>query len=380
MATVEAYSTKNGERRYRVRYRKPDRSQTDKRGFKTKKAADEYLARLHVDLVDGNWIDPSNSKKLLGPIAEDWYSSCLDLKPTTLAGYRQSLNKHILPTWGNRSVGSIGFAEVQAWVSKLASELSASSTRQILYNLRSILDFAIQDNKLKKNACDGVRQPKLIKTNRSYLNHDGVLKLAEASGDAFDIILTLAYTGIRIGELVGLRVNAIDFTDNHLNIVESISEVGGNLIEGTPKNGEQRRVPFPEFLVPFLHERIRGKSPTDRVFSSAKGGVLRVGNFRRDKFRPAVAAVQLIDPEFPTVTLHDLRHTAASLAISAGANVKSLQTMLGHARASMTLDVYADLFKEDLSAVSVALNDIAGPNIVGKMWAMDPESSFKTSG
>lgn len=379
MATVEAYSTKNGEKRYRVRYRKPDHSQTDKRGFKTKKAADEYLARLHVDLVDGNWVDPSNSKKLLGPIAEDWYSSCLDLKPTTLAGYRQSLNKHILPTWGSRSVGSIGFAEVQAWVSKLASELSASSTRQILYNLRSILDFAIQDNKLKKNVCEGVRQPKLIKTKNSYLNHGGVLKLAEASGDAFDVILTLSYTGIRIGELVGLRVKAIDFTDNHLNIVESISEVGGNLIEGTPKNGEQRRVPFPEFLVPFLQERIRGKSPTDRVFSSAKGGVLRVGNFRRDKFRPAVAAVQLIDPEFPTLTLHDLRHTAASLAISAGANVKSLQTMLGHARASMTLDVYADLFKEDLSAVSVALNDIAGPNIVGKMWATASQGSFKAS-
>ena len=75
-----------------------------------------------------------------------------------------------------------------------------------------------------------------------------------------------------------------------------------------------------------------------------------------------------------------MRHTAASLAISAGANVKSLQTMLGHARASMTLDVYADLFKEDLSAVSVALNDIAGTNIVGKMWATAPGGSSKTSG
>lgn len=379
MASIESYETKNGEKRYRVRYRKPDHSQTDKRGFRTKKAADEYLARLHVDLVDGNWVDPSNSKKLLGPFAEAWYSSCLNLKPTTLAGYRQSLNKHILPRWGARSIGSIEFAEVQAWVSELSKELSASSTRQILYNLSSILDFAIQDKKLKINVCDGVRQPKIIKTQRAYLNHEAVLKLAKASGDSFDIVLTLAYTGIRIGELVGLRVKAIDFSDNHFNIVESVSEVRGTLIEGTPKNGEQRRVPFPEFLVPFLQDRIQGKSPSDRVFSSAKGGVLRVGNFRRDKFRPAVAAVQLIDPEFPTLTLHDLRHTAASLAISAGANVKSLQTMLGHAKASMTLDVYADLFREDLSAVSVALNDIAGPKIVGKMWATASEGSFKTS-
>ncbi|MDH6284355.1 tyrosine-type recombinase/integrase [Prescottella agglutinans] len=63
-------------------------------------------------------------------------------------------------------------------------------------------------------------------------------------------------------------------------------------------------------------------------------------------------------PEFPTVTPHDLRHTAASLAISAGANVKAVQKMLGHAKASMTLDVYADLFGDDLEAVAEAL-DIA---------------------
>lgn len=61
-------------------------------------------------------------------------------------------------------------------------------------------------------------------------------------------------------------------------------------------------------------------------------------------------------PEFPTITPHDLRHTAASLAISAGANVKAVQRMLGHAKASMTLDTYADLFDEDLDAVAANLD------------------------
>ena len=65
------------------------------------------------------------------------------------------------------------------------------------------------------------------------------------------------------------------------------------------------------------------------------------------------------DPTFPRVTVHDLRHTAASLAVSSGANVKAVQRMLGHASAAMTLDVYADLFEDDLDAVAIALNQQA---------------------
>ena len=73
-------------------------------------------------------------------------------------------------------------------------------------------------------------------------------------------------------------------------------------------------------------------------------------------FAPAVAACQTADESFPSLTPHDLRHTAASLAISAGANVKAVQRMLGHAKASMTLDTYADLFDTNLDAVAVELD------------------------
>ena len=69
------------------------------------------------------------------------------------------------------------------------------------------------------------------------------------------------------------------------------------------------------------------------------------------------------------MTLHDLRHTAASLAISSGANVKAVQRMLGHASAAMTLDVYADLFDDDLDALARRLDNAAALSIVGKMWA-----------
>jgi integrase len=69
------------------------------------------------------------------------------------------------------------------------------------------------------------------------------------------------------------------------------------------------------------------------------------------------------DDTFPRVTIHDLRHTAASLAISAGANVKAVQRMLGHASAAMTLDVYADLFDDDLDGVAHALNQQAAEHL-----------------
>ena len=79
------------------------------------------------------------------------------------------------------------------------------------------------------------------------------------------------------------------------------------------------------------------------------------------------------DPTFPIVTIHDLRHTAASLAISAGANPKAVQRMLGHASAAMTLDTYADLFEDDLDAVSVRLDAVRASAIVGDSWGALPQ-------
>jgi integrase len=83
---------------------------------------------------------------------------------------------------------------------------------------------------------------------------------------------------------------------------------------------------------------------------------LRPSTIRNGWLTRAVECCQLRDESFPRVTIHDLRHTAASLAIAAGANVKVVQRMLGHASAAMTLDSYADLFDDDLDAVALALD------------------------
>jgi integrase len=115
-------------------------------------------------------------------------------------------------------------------------------------------------------------------------------------------------------------------------------------------------VPFPAVLADELATLMVGKDRDALVFTDQRGGVLRNSNCRARVFRPAVVTCQKTDESFPTIAPHDLRHTAASLAVSANANVKAVQRMLGHAKASMTLDIYADLLDEDLDGVADRLD------------------------
>lgn len=113
-----------------------------------------------------------------------------------------------------------------------------------------------------------------------------------------------------------------------------------------------------------LARACEGKTRTGLVFASPEGAHLITPTVHPNSWWDRA----LLAAGLPPMTVHDLRHTAASLAISAGANVKAVQKMLGHSSAAMTLDTYADLFEDDLDAVAEAL-DIEGEKNVGKMWA-----------
>ncbi len=127
--------------------------------------------------------------------------------------------------------------------------------------------------------------------------------------------------------------------------------VRGALVWGTPKNNQCCSIRVPKFLVLDLAAHVAGKAPYDLVFCGSRGGVLRNLNWRRDVFDAAAESVGLSG-----LTPHELRQTAASLAVSAGANVKAVQMMLGHASAAMTLDVYSGLFDDDLDGVAARLD------------------------
>ena len=112
-----------------------------------------------------------------------------------------------------------------------------------------------------------------------------------------------------------------------------------------------RDVPIPRSLIDALVAQAAGKKPEDVLFNSPSGEPIRLANWRQRAWDPAVAAAGLTG-----LTPHDLRHTAASLAIASGASVKHVQRMLGHKDAAMTLNVYASLFEDDMDDVSNRLD------------------------
>jgi integrase len=368
MGTVSSYSTAAG-LRYRVRYRKPDRSQTDKRGFRTKREAEAYLIQVESDKQRGAFVDHTRSSLTVAEWAQGWLDAQLQLKPTTLSGYRHALDKHVLPRWGHIRLADVAHADVQTWVTGMSKTLGPSAVRQTHLVLSGVMKYAVRDGRLARNPCDDVRLPRLVKRSRGYLTHEQVAQLAEELGPQGDVVLFLAYTGLRWGEMAALKVRRLDMLRRRVEVAEAVSEPRGQLVWGTPKTHERRSVPFPSLLLDPLAQRCAGKGREDLVFAGADGGVLRGNNFRPRYFDPAIEQLHGLDEDFPKITPHDLRHTAASIAVSAGANVKAVQRMLGHASAAMTLDTYADLFDDDLDAVATAIDDQARTAIVGRMWA-----------
>jgi integrase len=135
--------------------------------------------------------------------------------------------------------------------------------------------------------------------------------------------------------------------DRRTEIVEAVAEVGGRAVFSTPKSHQMRIVPIPRFLVDELAQHVASQNPDDFVFTSPRGGLLRLQNFRHTVFDRAARTTGL-----DRLTPHGLRHTAASLAITSGADVKVVQQMLGHASATMTLDLYGHLYGDRLDEVA----------------------------
>lgn len=366
MGSVTPYDTSDG-KRYRVRYRKPDRSQTDKRGFKTKRDAELFLASVEVSKARGEFIDATAAKMTVGTLGATWMASLTHLKPSTMRVVEMAWRVHVEPVWGKREIGGVLHSDVQTWVSRMtAGDVAESATRKplaatsVLRNygiLASILDIAVKDRRLAVNPARGVNLPKKVKKQRHYLTHEDVWALAAASKEHESLVLFLAYTGLRWGEATGLRVKHVDALRRRVKVVENAVTYGPVLFVGSPKSNQERSVPYPNFLSVPIAKLCQGKGRDDLLFGD--GSIhMRRPNTSSNQTSWFIRA--LADVKLEPMTIHDLRHTAASLAISTGANVKAVQRMLGHASAAMTLDIYAGLFDDDLDAVGERLSDAAG--------------------
>lgn len=347
MASIEK-RLKGGQVRWYARYRSPDGKQKTKT-FDRKVNAERYLAGVESSKLAGSYVDPARSRVTVGAWSRQWLEGQTHLKPSTRARYAGILTKHIEPRWGSTPLALVGHADVSTWVSQL--NLAPASVRYVHRVLALILELAVRDGRIARNPAAGVRLPKSQQTEKRFLSRDEVFRLADAAGEYRCLVLTLAFCGLRWGELAALRVGRLDLLRRRLVVAESVTEVQGRLCWGTPKNHQQRSVPVPRFVADLLAVEAAGKAPDDLVFTSLVGKPLRNLNFRRDVFDRASA-----DAGLDGLTPHELRHTAASLAVSSGANVKAVQRMLGHASAAMTLDVYSGLFDEDLDGLADRLD------------------------
>lgn len=362
MAVVAAYETKQG-KRYRVRYRTPDNRQTDKRGFKTKREAERFANTVEVAKMRGEYVNPADARTTVDALGEAWLQRQKGhLKPSGYAVMETCWRVRVQPRWGNVALGDIKPTAVSAWLTELGQgteetkAIKPATIKRAHYVLSQILADAVTDNLIPKNPAAGLKLPKTSRKRHVYLTHQQVAALSEAAGEYGTLVLLLAYTGLRWGESVGLKVEDMDLLRKRVLIHENAVQAGGQMHVGTPKSHKQRSVPLPEFLVPLLARQCEDKQRADLLFGD--GDHLRRPHPASGWFAKAVAG-----SEIPRVTPHDLRHTAASLAVSAGANVKAVQRMLGHASAAMTLDLYADLFDDDLEAVAVALDKARSVNL-----------------
>ncbi len=290
----------------------------------------------------------------------------------------------MLPHWNGWAVSAIKKPDVEDWVETISKNGAGPDLVQKAHGiLLAALDAAVERNLIVANPASRVRLPKPHKTPNLYLSHEQVAELAdEIDPRSKTLVGLLAYTGLRFGEASALRVGSLHLDKRRLTVVRSITSVKGRLIEGPTKSHERRDLYFPSFLTEALRRQIAGRSKEQFVFTAPRGGNIRLDDWRPRTFYPAIDRINASrqkaadeageNPDlFPDITPHDLRHTAASLAVSAGANVKALQRMLGHASASMTLDRYADLFEDDLVKVADALEESAAKRTDVGFWSAD---------
>lgn len=353
------------------------------RSFDVKKDAEDFEVAQRRLRQRGSAVDSKAAEKVT--VSELWRSFFQRVEtmgvrgggassPKTLTKYRNSFKLYIEPRWGVTPIGSIRYADVSEWITALRDQsdnpASAYLRRETAGIFRSLMDHALRLEYLEKNpALDAVGladyRPKAVKQKEHvYLTMPQLGRLASQCQGFESLIWTAGLCGLRFGELTALTVGDLELGDKPMiRVSKAYTDDRGTLHLKTTKTGEDRAVPLPRVVAVMLAKEVEGRSPGERVWSAPRGGgVIRHGSFTKagSRFDKAVKGstelAKASGETFPKLTFHDLRHSAVSLAIKAGANVKVVQRIAGHSSATITLDTYAGLFTDDLHDSAARLN------------------------
>jgi integrase len=245
MATIERYQIASGATLYRVRYRTPDNRSTQKRGFATKRDAEQFANKVEVSKLAGDYVAPSLGKMTVGELGPAWLARQRGhLKASTMLSYELSWATHVVGRWGDVPISRVHHSGVQAWVADLSSRRGPQVVRIAYSVLARILDDAVRDRLIAANQARGVKLPKVPQRQHTYLTAAQLQRLADECGRYKSLVLVLGIGGLRLGEAAALRVSDVDFLRRRVALHRNAVKVGGTFVVGPLKSHKNRTVVF----------------------------------------------------------------------------------------------------------------------------------------
>jgi len=341
---------RNGRRTYRVRYRDPDGRERS-RVFARKGDAEQFLTDTEARLLRGTWIDPRRSRRRFGSWAEEWWQGWASRprrSPATLQAAESHLRLHLRPYFDARPLGSISVLVVQRWQDALEVRLSYNLVMACRSLLNRILQAAVDEQLIASNPVQRVRPPRRQvdpeavfgrSRRRAYTPEEFGRLLAASLPFYRDHFIVQAGTGLRSGELLGLRAGRVGLALGRLEVVEVRYDAGrfGSGYKARPKSDTSiRPVPMAGLVVEAVRRRLEGCPPDGLVFCGPGGshGVRRgarsqlsIRNYRRAyQLAASRAGLDGLDVHGP----HDLRHTFATWLEDAGIPARVIDELMGH--------------------------------------------------
>lgn len=337
--------------RWQARYYGPDMSyHPGPTTFQTKGDAQAWLAEERRLISQGRWTAPreralraaaaesARRARTLSQYAEQWLTSRVTtsgaaLRPSTVAGYRTSLEVHILPRFGPLPLDEITTAAVRQWRGEFSATGHDATGAKSYALLKAILQTAEDDEVIPRNPCRIKGAGSAAKVRRSIaLSPSELAELVAAMPTAWRALtLVSGWCGLRVGEAAGLRRGDVDLSTGTLRIAQTAQYVGtpARLVIGPPKSERGlRTVHMPDLVTQSMAEHLATRGPLkagDFVWTRQDGQPISRHTVL-SAFKTAAAATG-----HEGLVWHDLRHTANTLAADAGASQATLQTRMGHA-------------------------------------------------
>ena len=336
-----------------------------------KKDAQKYLTAKMRERDLGVFIEPA--AQTLDAYLDKWLETAAKprLRERTWEDYREYLKRYVRPGLGHRKLSDIKPMDVQnLYGEMLGRGLSARTVRYCHAILSSALKQSVKWQMLLTNPCAAVDLPRQQRQEMQALTPEEAGKfLAAAQSDKWSVIFELAITtGLRPEEYLGLQWQDLDFATGHLIVRRALvwKRKGGGWSLQEPKTSNSRRtIPLPASVVLSLraHKRKQAEERLkagpdyqndDFIFAGELGNPLLMSNFFRRHFQPVLERSGITKK----IRLYDLRHTCATLLLSAGENPKVVSERLGHASIVLTLDVYSHVLPSMQQAATDKLENM----------------------